>query len=77
MVGLFLKNASNPCGGGFSPPPNPTIVLAIYGKRYIELLTLEHVMGMYSKYNPFPATQMSTFVITSLSSQNLCKAHFP
>ena len=27
-------------------------------------------------FNPFPATETSTFVITSLSSQNLCKAHF-
>jgi hypothetical protein len=27
-------------------------------------------------FNPFPAPEISTFVITSLSSQNLCKAHF-
>jgi hypothetical protein len=30
-----------------------------------------------TRVNPFPAPEISTFVITSLSSQNLCKAHFP
>ena len=38
---------------------------------------LRKVNGQGGKgVNPFPASEVSTFFITSLSSQNLCKAHF-
>ena len=40
--------------------------------------TMVRAMCISYGFNPFPVTEISTFVITSFtfSSQNLCKAHF-
>ena len=57
----------------FSPVYTPTVD-ALY-TVYTYLLSQIHVFRIL---NPFPATEISTFVnvITSFSSQNFCKAHF-
>ena len=53
---------------------HPLYIQCIY-TVYTYLLSQIHVFRIL---NPFPATEISTFVnvITSFSSQNFCKAHF-
>ena len=59
--------------------PSQFGVCGVFSCRFIENLLVVTGKQRYEKdfkFNPFPAPEISTFVITSFSSQNLCKAYF-